>query len=376
MWSLLMCVLWWPVAMVLARWRRQEKPRHILLVQTAKIGDMVCTLPLIEAAASICPTDGSVSLVHAPLTTPLVAHHPGLTRRYSWAQPQLRGWRGRWRVAHLLWTKQIDTVIVASPSLLWLTIPFCLGVSRRVAILPPHGGRTWRWGERFLTHARRHDPQQLLLQEWQHLLAAFKMPLTLHATVYPRPNDDTTMVLPLELPTHAPVLGVGISSANPLKELSEAQLLAILQGCLAAIPELHVVLIGTTSDAPRAARLQTGLQAASERVLIATGTYDLDTLPYLLRQLTLYIGVDSGITYLADACEVPVVSIAGPTNPQEQRPLRAHAQVVSSQQACVPCAFVFHAPRQCHLGQPVCVTALAMEPVITQIVTKLRQLHD
>ncbi len=374
MWSLLISWLLWPLATLLARIRHRNTPQHILLVQTAKIGDMVCTLPLIEAIAAALPATGSVSLVHAPLTTPLIAHHPALTRRITWSHAQLRGWKGRWRVLRLLWSAQIDTVIVASPSLLWLTIPYWLGVTRRIAILPPQGGRTWRWGAKYLTHAQSHDIQRLLLDEWHHLLAPLGMQVGHHATVYPRPLTDEKLALTAAARVGHPVLGLGISSANPLKELQESQLLTLIQASLNRWPTLQIILIGSQHDAERAARLHAAVGHHSG-VHTATGSYTLDTLPYLLRALSVYVGVDSGITYLADACAVPVISLTGPTNPHEQRPLHPEAQLVINRLPCVPCAFVFNAPRHCHLGTQACVAGLDMDTVLTRIAHQLEKSH-
>lgn len=48
---LLLAWLWWPLCQWWTRRRCAAAPQKILLLQTAKIGDMVCTLPLIAALA-------------------------------------------------------------------------------------------------------------------------------------------------------------------------------------------------------------------------------------------------------------------------------------------------------------------------------------
>jgi ADP-heptose:LPS heptosyltransferase len=74
---------------------------------------------------------------------------------------------------------------------------------------------------------------------------------------------------------------------------------------------------------------------------------------------------------MADAVGIPLVSVTGPCNMQETRPLGK--QVILLQRAdlpCAPCAHIFHAPYTCRVGTRACIREIsAIE--ITKAVSKL-----
>jgi heptosyltransferase III len=113
----------------------------------------------------------------------------------------------------------------------------------------------------------------------------------------------------------------------------------------------QVVLTGSGSDADRAA--VTAMQgAAPEPLLVDAGVLDFNQLAALIRGAALYIGPDTSVSHLAAACNVPVLAIFGPTNPQRWAPWPAradrfervalsqtigHITLVQSDLHCVPC---------------------------------------
>jgi len=73
-------------------------------------------------------------------------------------------------------------------------------------------------------------------------------------------------------------------------------------------------------------------------------------------QLAGYVGVDSGITYLADAFDIPTVDLMGPANADDQRPTGPGALVLRTDLECAPCSHAFRAPYHCARGDRACVT--------------------
>ena len=91
----------------------------------------------------------------------------------------------------------------------------------------------------------------------------------------------------------------------------------------------------------------------------ACGTLGIAELPALLQRLTVFIGVDSGVTYMADAVNTPIVSVAGPVDMQETRPLGD--QVIILQRTdlpCAPCSHTFKAPYTCRVGARACIEGI------------------
>jgi lipopolysaccharide heptosyltransferase II len=67
------------------------------------------------------------------------------------------------------------------------------------------------------------------------------------------------------------------------------------------------------------------------------GKLGLKDLCYLLKDASLFVGVDSGIMHLASAFDIPVVGIFGPTDPFYVGPLNKKSMVVREEMECSPC---------------------------------------
>jgi ADP-heptose:LPS heptosyltransferase len=144
-----------------------------------------------------------------------------------------------------------------------------------------------------------------------------------------------------------------VSSANKLKELGTEKLAAVVRDLLARDAGIGVVLIGSDADSMQAGVVRTTLSEA-DRVIDTTGRLGLADLPALLARLSVYVGVDSGVTYMADAVGIPIVSVAGPCNMAETRPLGRHVEIIQRELPCAPCAHIFNAPYHCRVGTHAC----------------------
>ncbi len=83
-----------------------------------------------------------------------------------------------------------------------------------------------------------------------------------------------------------------------------------------------------------------------------------------MSRLALYVGVDSALTHTADALQIPLVCIAGPSNMQETGPASSRSVIVTSDVPCAPCSFVFRVPYHCHVSTHVCVRTLTAERIL------------
>jgi ADP-heptose:LPS heptosyltransferase len=99
----------------------------------------------------------------------------------------------------------------------------------------------------------------------------------------------------------------------------------------------------------------------------ACGALALTELPELLKRLVAYLGVDSGITYMADAVGTPLVSVAGPCNMRETRPLGERVAIVQIHPPCSPCAHIFRAPYLCATGDFACIRDISAGRILDAI---------
>jgi ADP-heptose:LPS heptosyltransferase len=341
---------------------RHPKPERILLIQTAKIGDYICTTPIIRALREHYPNARLLLLVN-PLAEPLARHQPGADEVIVLPDGRLRGLSGRLRFYQLLRREHVDTTVCISPNLSFLLLPFLAGTQRRASILPNFGGHTYRLASPFLSAAEPHRQGRMVVETGMALLGRMGVNMPLPAKeVGVAPGASARVAAAVPLPQGMRWIGLGVSSGNKLKELGPAKLQALIRGLLALADDVGVVLIGSAGDTALAQELLASF--SSGRVMDGTGQVSLEDLPALIDRLALYVGVDSGITYLADARSIPVVDIMGPADAEDQRPTGARAVVIRTRLPCAPCSHAFAAPYACAIGTRACVTDTDIPAVV------------
>lgn len=360
---MILLLLTWLAAPLLLLWvalrRRPAQPQRILLIQTAKIGDFVSTTPLLREIKRALP-QAQLAVVLHQTNLPLARHNPHIDELLPLPAQGLRGMAGRLWLLRALHTRRIDTVICASPSLAGWLMPLWTGVARRMSVVPNYGGRSYRMARPLLTHAEPHRAGRRVIETQAALLAQIGIraeSLMTEAFAAPGAEQAAERILPAD---GRAAIGLGVSAGNKLKELGVGRLVELARG-LVNLSGARLVLIGGPDD--RVLAEQVTSQLPVERVTNAVGLLGLDMLPALLRYLSAYVGVDSGITYLADACGVPVVDLMGPADADDQRPGGPHAIVLRSALPCAPCSHAFKAPYHCAIGTRACIRDVALDTV-------------
>lgn len=364
-------MIWiWLTALCAPLLRRLAAPRpvagarRVLVIQTAKIGDLICATPLLRALAAALP-DARVDLLAQPFAAELLAREPSVHRCLP--VTATAGWRAKIALVRRLRRERYDLVVGLNAAVVWPLATFWAGIPIRAGIVPSFSGRSYRAAMRYWSHREPHRGERLIQLTHRRLLAACGVPVADEPSpppkvVVPAPDADRVVTARLGA-TRGRWVGVGVSSANKLKELGDAKLIELI-GRLLDDPQLTVVLVGSAADGAQGARIRAALTTArpadGARVLDSCGLFSLSQLPALLGRLSAYVGVDSGITYMADALAVPLVSIAGPCNMRETGPYQSVHRIIQDPLPCCPCAHIFRAPASCALGTRACIVGIDM----------------
>lgn len=352
-----------------AMYRRPDGPRRVLLIQTAKIGDVVCTTPVIASLAASWQ-DCHLTVMANPLCVPLLRHDPAIDSVWSVPAAEWQGFSAKLRLLLRLHRGRFDDCIILSPNTAFLLLPLWAGIPRRAAILSNFPSRSLDRCVRFLTHAERHRAGRMVLDTELALLRQLGCrQLTTRKYLCATPGADAKVAAFLD-GRSTPRIGIGISAGNKLKALSSQQLTELCGRLLAALPH-DLVLIGTATDREVAAEIMAGC-GNSPRILDAAGAFSLDVLPALMPTLSAYFGVDSGVTYIADAFDVPTVDLMGPADADDQRPTGKHAVVLRTNLPCAPCSHAFRAPYHCAIGTRACTAEVPAETLAQAIVPLMR----
>jgi heptosyltransferase II len=162
------------------------------------------------------------------------------------------------------------------------------------------------------------------------------------------------------------LVGLGVSCGNKIKEWP-ADRFAALGDALISRYGVQVVLAGDRGDEVIAQKI---LGAMKEKAHSACGVFSLGGFLALCTKLSLFISVDSGPLYVADAAGVPVVDITGPVAVREQLVLTPRNRAVEPRGvACAPCSYIFDTQRACRFGHRDCVLKIGFEDVLAAVET-------
>ena len=356
----LLAPIWWPLALL--RRLINSTPRRIVIFEIAGIGDVVCSTHLFEQLRARYP-DAIIDLVVDPIAAPLAPALSMVNRVIQFPYARQRGFMGRLRLAQCC--LGYDTAICLIPSAAQL-IGFCLAaVPRRLAVLPAPLNNSYRSLRPLLTDVALHHTGQYFLQTQASLFQALGVA-----------NIDARKWMPapqLQLTTQVPHLkdttniGLLVSSGRALKRIEPEKLAAIIAQLLESTTTapVKIVLIGGPADQILAQNI-VGRLTDAQRTQIedAVGRYTLNELPSLLIQLSVLIGVDSGVTHMADALGVPVVCVAGPVDLNEVYQAGEMRQRITADLPCYPCSTVFDTPSQCRTGDLACLRQLNTDNVV------------
>ncbi|MEO1766415.1 glycosyltransferase family 9 protein [Thiobacter aerophilum] len=340
------------------------------MIQTAKIGDFINTTTVLRALREGCPHTRIHALIH-PVNEPLARRLDTIDEVLLLPVHGFKGWRGK-KWLYQLVAGRFDAVLTLSPNLATFIVPFWARIPHRISVLPDRRKGIARLAWPFLTSGERHLHGRLFRETALRALTGLGINISRDAlaraneipTAAPEALAKAVKVLPDSSATY---VGLGLGAGNPMKAWPEHKLLEMVN-TLIQRTGVTLVLIGTAQDQPIASALQT--KFSSQRIVDTTGQWTLDELPALLSRLALYVGVDSGVTYLADALGVPVIDVMGPADPEDQRPLGANAHIVAANVPCAPCSHTFATPYVCARGDRACLTRLEtvsiLEPIFRQ----------
>lgn len=362
--------IWWPVALI--RRLLTPEPRRILFMEIAGIGDVVCSAALFQAIRDQHPK-ALIDLLIDPIAASMAPILPMVNEVRLFAYPEQKGFKGRLKLASLC--AQYDTVICLVPSAAQLTA-FCWGaLPRRLSILPPHLNNSYRLLAPLMTGTQQHVDGQYFPGTQFQLCQQFVSP----AASSEKKLNVTTSFQANQLPEALFWVGLLISSGRALKRLSDEQLGRIVQGLIniKASKPVGVVLLGGPGDKAQAAQvIQRMAMTQSDANLVDTvGQYQLAELPKVLSQLKVLLGVDSGVTHMADALGVPVVCIAGPVDLNEVYQPSAKRQLFKSDLPCYPCSTVFNTPNSCKRGDRACLDNLSVAHLLSAAASLVNQNH-
>lgn len=332
-----------------------------LVIQTAFLGDVVLTTPLLRALAA---HHGPVDVITTPVAAPLLETHPAVRRVIPYDKRGAeRGLRGLIGLARRVAATQYEVAFLPHRSLRSAALARLARIPRRVG---------YQDGWRFLYTETR--PRPAAGHEIDRLLALADDPSAIRTpSIGLLPADRAAAEQLLtegemgpDLVALAPGSIWGTKRWPHFGRLAER--LAATQGIVIVGGAEDRALGDTIAGQVRSATGETG------RALNACGRLSLRESAALIARTRVLVTNDSAPLHLAQAVGTPTVALFGPTSPAfgfgPINPGDVALGVADLQ--CRPCSK--HGPVRCPLRHHHCMTELSVERVLAAI-EETRALH-
>lgn len=321
---------------------------NCLVIQTAFLGDVVLTTPLLSALAA---QHGPVDVVTTPAAAPLLSRHPAVAEviRYD-KHGASRGFRGVRTLGSLLRSRGYQRVYLPHRSIRSALLALWSGAGERVGFAGSPAAITYT--RRVTRAASGHEVERLLALAGR--TDGEVPPVSLGLTSEDRAVADAWLA------------ARGITS----------RFIALAPGSiwgtkrwpyyadLASALDTRCVIVGGEEDRQLA---ETIVSAAGGKVVSAAGDLSLRQSAALLQRAGCLVTNDSAPLHLATAVGTPVVALFGPTVPEFGFGPRRTGDLVlgHAELPCRPCSA--HGPQTCPLGHHRCLRELSVEMVLNAV---------
>lgn len=326
-----------------------------LVVQTAFIGDMVLTTPLIAELAARGPVD----IVGTPANITLLANNPHVRKAIVYDKRGPGALRRLIDIGRRLRGEKYEAAYLAQGSIRSAALALVAGIRTRVGF-ETAGGRHL-YSIRVPHEESSHHAERLLRLAGVSGYAAARSREELRPRLYPG-AAERSRVDNLMRDTAAgsePLVALAPGSVWATKRWPYyPELAALLR------ERARIVIIGSAADAPLAEAIRARVPDAAD----AAGRLSLLESAELIGRCAAIVSNDSAPVHLASAMNVPTVAVFGPTVPAFGFGPVADVNDVAGHDslACRPCHR--HGPKRCPLGHWRCMGELSAHEVFQTLI--------
>jgi heptosyltransferase-1 len=333
----------------------------ILIIRLSAIGDVVMASPLPAILRARWPQVRITWLVE-PQAASLVARHPGVDRVVVWPKAQWRSWLrgGRWirlgrdvaRLRRELRSERHDLALDLQGLLKSGVFAWLSGARERVGLGSREGS------QRLMTRVvPRGGDIRRIGSEYRHLAEALGLDVGDFWMQVGLSNEDRQVASAL-----ARVHPQGYLVACPFTTRPQKHWVEPAWGLLAVRLQeqfgMRLVLLGGPGDREAAERIAA---QAGDAVDNRVGETSLTEAAAVISRARLLVGVDTGLTHMGPAFNVPTVALFGSTCPYLETG-RDNTVVIYHDLPCAPCK----RNPTCE-GRFDCLTGITVDEVLTQV---------
>ncbi len=162
-------------------------------------------------------------------------------------------------------------------------------------------------------------------------------------------------------------INVNSSELSTDRKWPEGKFVELSEELLAHMDKVFLVFIGSESEKKYVRSVISQIKSDKGRVIDLTGEVNLKELVVLFMRSEMLITCDSGPLHLANAIQVPTVSLFGPETPVRYGPVGDRNIVFCKDIYCSPCLNVYNAKTSMCNGDNKCMQLISVEEVYEEI---------
>ena len=338
-------------------------PSRILVFQTAFLGDVILTLPLVQIIHREFPA-AEIDVVTTPAAVGILRNHPAVHRTISYdKRGTQRGVRGMWSLASELRGRKYDIALVPHRSFRSAVVTAVAGVPVRVAFATSAGRFLFTDLVPYNNHVHEVDRNLSFLKVFGIALAGKELP-----SLYPSEEDVakvTTFLFVNHIGKEEPLIAVAPGSVWNTKRWPAERFAGLVRMLVRGGKK--VVLVGGGED-ERLCR-EIAESAGGSGINVAAGKLSILQSAELIRRCRFIVTNDSAPMHLAVAMRTPVVAIFGATVPAFGFAPYGERDIVVETEGltCRPCSI--HGGDKCPIGTFECMWKISPETVLLKTAT-------
>ncbi len=300
--------------------KRIGDPKNFLVVQLAGVGDMICTTPVFRAIKQGCPSS-QLFVLGIESNRLLLEGNEDVDQFITYSDDF-------WKLLDKIKKQKFDFAAITSPRFNILAALYLSGIPLIVtpAIkggFSPYETKLYKMLKKFVV-ARNHQMGRLAAGEYLKMLEPVSIDASdtaKHLSYSPAGEAKILDFFAKQgvYPAGDFIVGISPSSGNKIKNWP-APRFAQLADYLAEKHKAKIIIVGAGGDLQETTEMLTSLKPTT-KVVNAVGAFDLGELKALIAKLDLFISIDTGPIYIAEAFKVPTVDIVGPIDEREQPPV-------------------------------------------------------
>jgi len=308
--------------------KKNDNPKTVVIIQMAKLGDMVCTTPMFRAVKNRFP-ESKLIIVGNAFNREILSGNNDVDDYFVWDKNVVS-------LVHFLKKLKPEFLCITSPNATALAGSYIAGV-QNIATPIVKGGfcptqtKLYRLLS-FLVKKVPHYMGQYAPGEYLRLLEVVDI-YTNDTTKYlsfSKESEENVCKFLHEHSLSANDLIVGIAPAagNKIKQWPPERFGEVAD-YLIEKHKAKIVLIGGPQDISEEGDMISSMRFG-ELVVLSAGKFSVDELKALVSKLSFFVAVDTGPIYIAEAFGTPTIDIIGPIDENEQPPVgKNHLRVLS-----------------------------------------------